>query len=643
MRIFTGWLLSIFDQEAIKQIGEGLPSIGLVLFSVLMLIAATFFLFYARKRFFQQQQLCTVLLGFSVLMWVLPIGYLVVNYDILHFLSQVGTRDKVTEVFAAAYASILSSVILVFLPIPLTAYALRPNRQNGWRWPAIVLNTLSIGLAYVLLLLVTGLLLVFLDGGLAFNAIPVERRYLLLLVAGLLVGHVIYAQFRVYQQQRQWFSLACFSIVYGFLFFGLVWVLLGNGVWIDQTFTLTRLFGEQVTFRRVVPYYEMADGLTLLVSVVALGLAMVNGRQTYQTQRYLLSGIYWLASLVLVIFLAIYIPAYGSMLPFLMLVLGSLLLLSYGIGHWLDNRRSWIARGAAVILALAVVAWLVLSNLANKLPEPTEQQGPEVKQPHQELSQIVMLTRKQAKKMAQRFVNQTGRLFRDRLKDSSEGPKMIWLPAGTFQMGDIQGSGDDDEQPVHEVSVEKFAIGRYEVTFAEYDKFASATGRNKPSDRGWGRGNRPVINISWHDATAYAKWLSEQTGYHYSLPTEAQWEYAARAGTTTKYWWGNGIGTNRANCGGCGDSFQYTAPAGSFEANPFGLFDTAGNVWEWTCSKYQNKYTGEEQRCVKSAGRFAARGASWFSSARWARSAYRNWDSPTLRYDRQGVRLVRMP
>jgi hypothetical protein len=91
-----------------------------------------------------------------------------------------------------------------------------------------------------------------------------------------------------------------------------------------------------------------------------------------------------------------------------------------------------------------------------------------------------------------------------------------------------------------------FAMGRYEVTFAEYDKFAQATGREKPSDEGWGRGNRPVINVSWHEATAYAKWLSQQTGQQYRLPTEAEWEYAARAGKTTKYWWGNQIGSNKA-------------------------------------------------------------------------------------------------
>ncbi|MEN8221031.1 MAG: SUMF1/EgtB/PvdO family nonheme iron enzyme [Pseudomonadota bacterium] len=140
------------------------------------------------------------------------------------------------------------------------------------------------------------------------------------------------------------------------------------------------------------------------------------------------------------------------------------------------------------------------------------------------------------------YVTANKKVFRDRLKDGSLGPEMVWIPAGTFRMGDIQGGGHDNEKPVHQVSVSRFAIGKYEVTFAEYDKFAQATGRKKPNDRGWGRGNRPVINVSWHDATAYAEWLSQQTGQKYRLPTEAEWEYAARAGTTTKYWWGNQMG-----------------------------------------------------------------------------------------------------
>jgi formylglycine-generating enzyme required for sulfatase activity len=243
-----------------------------------------------------------------------------------------------------------------------------------------------------------------------------------------------------------------------------------------------------------------------------------------------------------------------------------------------------------------------------------------------------------------------GKVFRDRLQDGSKAPEMVWIPAGTFRMGDIQGGGFENEKPVHSVSVSRFAMGRYEVTFAEYDKFAQATGREKPSDSGWGRGNRPVIDVSWHDATAYTEWLSQQTGEQYRLPTEAEWEYAARAGTETKYWWGNDIGENRANCYGnyCGDSFEYTALVGSFQPNRFGLYDTVGNVREWTCSEYENKYKGKEKQCLSknhvSSVNLVARSGSWGTIAMWVRAASRNRNSaePTYRYSLLGFRVARL-
>ncbi|MEN8221213.1 MAG: formylglycine-generating enzyme family protein, partial [Pseudomonadota bacterium] len=191
----------------------------------------------------------------------------------------------------------------------------------------------------------------------------------------------------------------------------------------------------------------------------------------------------------------------------------------------------------------------------------------------------------------------------------------------------------------------------YEVTFAEYDKFAEATSRKKPKDRGWGRGNRPVINVSWYDATAYAEWLSQQTGQKYRLPTEAEWEYAARVGTITKYWWDNEIGSNKANClnSDCGDRFEYTAPVGSFAPNTFDLYDTVGNVWEWTCSEYENRYNGKENTCKghinsgENKSLFVVRGGSWYSDARLARSANRNRWQPAERNRVVGFRLARLP
>jgi formylglycine-generating enzyme required for sulfatase activity len=240
-----------------------------------------------------------------------------------------------------------------------------------------------------------------------------------------------------------------------------------------------------------------------------------------------------------------------------------------------------------------------------------------------------------------------GSTFRDTLTDGSFGPEMVVIPAGTFRMGDIQGGGSSDEQPVHEVYVGQFAMGKFEVTFAEYDKFAEADGREKPDDRGWGRGNRPVMNVTWYDATAYTEWLSNQTGKQYRLPTEAQWEYAARAGTETKYWWGNEIGENKANCYAnyCGDSFEYTSDVGSFAANQFGLYDTSGNLWEWTCSEYENPYNGKESKCNNNANKYISlslRGGSWDNLVRNVRSADRDRDTPPTRNYNIGFRISRL-
>ena len=186
-------------------------------------------------------------------------------------------------------------------------------------------------------------------------------------------------------------------------------------------------------------------------------------------------------------------------------------------------------------------------------------------------------------------------VLRDRLKSGGEGPEMVVLPAGSFRMGDVQGGGDKNELPVRTVRIQKsFAIGRYEVTFEDYDQFAKATGRNLPSDQGWGRGRRPVIYASWQDAVEYAKWLSEQTGKRYRLPTEAEWEYAARGGKETAYWWGKDLVEGMANCNTCGSLWdnKQTAPVGSFKPNSYSLYDTAGNVYEWVQDCWHEHFTG---------------------------------------------------
>jgi len=235
-------------------------------------------------------------------------------------------------------------------------------------------------------------------------------------------------------------------------------------------------------------------------------------------------------------------------------------------------------------------------------------------------------------------------------------PEMITIPAGSFRMGDIQGTGDSDEQPVHTVTVKSFAMSRHEVTFEEYDYFAEQTGREKPTDEDWGRGNRPVINVSWDDATAYVEWLSGLTGEQYRLPTEAEWEYAARAGMETDYWWGNTASHEYANygkdecCGGLvqgKDQWEFTAPVCSFVDNPFGLCDTVGNVWEWTCSEYEEKYTGKELECISKnraddGSLRVIRGGAWNSDPLGVRASTRTGTARATRNYDVGFRLARM-
>ena len=164
--------------------------------------------------------------------------------------------------------------------------------------------------------------------------------------------------------------------------------------------------------------------------------------------------------------------------------------------------------------------------------------------------------------------------FRDSLRDGGQGPAMVVLPTGRFRMGDLDGSGNSNERPVRTVTIShRIAMGKYTITFEEYDQFVASTDAERPADEGWGRGSRPVINVNWLEAKAYAAWLSEQTGKRYRLPSEAEWEYAARAGTETAYSWGDEIGVNRANGHDSGSewSHQRTSPVGSFAPNDFGL------------------------------------------------------------------------
>jgi formylglycine-generating enzyme required for sulfatase activity len=179
--------------------------------------------------------------------------------------------------------------------------------------------------------------------------------------------------------------------------------------------------------------------------------------------------------------------------------------------------------------------------------------------------------------------------------DCAQCPQMVVIPSGTFWMGSESSEGFPDEWPRHRVTIPtRLALGKHEVTFAEWDACVTDGGcSHRPNDEGWGRGNRPVMNISWSDTQEYLNWLSRKTDKKYRLPSEAEWEYAARAGTETAFWWGGDSGRNNANCRGCGSEWDNlkTAPAGSFRPNPFGLHDTQGNVHEWVMDCYKGHYT----------------------------------------------------
>lgn len=221
-------------------------------------------------------------------------------------------------------------------------------------------------------------------------------------------------------------------------------------------------------------------------------------------------------------------------------------------------------------------------------------------------------------------------MFRDHLIDSVYGPDMVVIPAGSFSMGARSKQADDNEYPRHTVTFSRaFALGRYEVTFEQYDLFARESGRPLPADEGWGRGKRPVINVSWEDASAYVNWLASVTGQPYRLPSEAEWEYAARAGSDTIFAWGEAPVAGYAVCDSCGSDWdgRESAPVGSQRANPWGLFDMAGNVGEWVADCYQPDYNQAPQDGSAALNRPCSsrvvRGGSWFDIPRLIRPAGR--------------------
>lgn len=252
---------------------------------------------------------------------------------------------------------------------------------------------------------------------------------------------------------------------------------------------------------------------------------------------------------------------------------------------------------------------------------------------------------------------------------------MVLVRGGTFEMGDSFGDGSSAEKPVHTVTLSDFYMGKTEVTFDEYDAFCAATGREKPSDSGWGRGKRPAINVSWHDAVAYCNWLSERQNLKkvytisgdkvtadwdangYRLPTEAEWEYAARSGGK-RVRFGNGkdvADPSEINFDGsaayqtsysrAGEYRKKTLPVGSLLANDLGLHDMSGNVWEWCWDWYGSDYYGKSERNNPSgpgSGSYRVlRGGSWYGVPNYLRVADRYYVNPSVRDFNYGFRLAR--
>jgi formylglycine-generating enzyme required for sulfatase activity len=270
-------------------------------------------------------------------------------------------------------------------------------------------------------------------------------------------------------------------------------------------------------------------------------------------------------------------------------------------------------------------------------------------------------------------------------QDAPFAPEMVVVPAGTFIMGSGDGETpvemldgsrgdvlpkeegrDNHEGPQHEVTIpQPFAVGRYAVTFEEWDAaqgdadWQRVTGLEPrtPDDEGWGRGKRPVINVSWNDSRAYAKWLSEETGKTYRLLSEAEWEYAARAGTTGPFSFDGPITTDKANYDGDysyagspkGEDRGRTVPVDSFQPNPWGLYQVHGNVWEWVEDCWNDSYSDKPDSLKVSGSAWTAgncdyrllRGGSWGLNPQLLRSASRVWNFRVYRGNYIGFRLAR--
>jgi len=267
--------------------------------------------------------------------------------------------------------------------------------------------------------------------------------------------------------------------------------------------------------------------------------------------------------------------------------------------------------------------------------------------------------------------NYSGTAFRDQLSIGVDGPEMVWIPSGHFRMGNLSNDVfDDDEVPVHNVAISNaFALAKYETTIAEFRLFIEATNYKTWAESHGGcrafkviwreqegatwvdpyyqqQENHPVVCVSWGDAIAYVSWLSKQSSKEYRLPTEAEWEFAARGGTETSFWWGDEGDCAKARCRFFSPYAEEirTVDVGSYAANAFGLYDVSGNVWEWTASEYVKIYDGSEQAVSKQAidkGLRVIRGGAWYNYIVDMRSSNRGVILPYEAWSTVGFRVAR--
>ena len=282
-------------------------------------------------------------------------------------------------------------------------------------------------------------------------------------------------------------------------------------------------------------------------------------------------------------------------------------------------------------------------SVTEAAPEPKAEEKMEEK-PAKQAAKVEEVPAKSAEKPPAKIEKKE---FSEPLKSGGIGPVMVLLPAATFEMGSPGISIQTDERPQHNVTLKPFAISKYEITFTQYYEFAKATGRKLPDNLYMDLDTSPVIFVSWDDAYYYAKWLSEQTGHKYRLPTESEWEYAASGGTESPFWWGYEEMPGKAHCLTCDSPFDPRKPAkiGSFDPNQFGLYDMAGNVSEWVQDCWHENYNGApDDGSVWEGGdctQRIVRGGSFISPQQSIRRNKRDKFRSDSGYDHVGIRVVR--